>query len=83
MIFRSKPYGSPFLINGKFCFQANINGSINAEQVYKSSTVNGDFSANRVTEELRIGFSFNGGRSKSVYEFEDDNGVFSKTHNPQ
>jgi Protein of unknown function, DUF481 len=59
-------------------FQANINGSINAEEVYKSSSLNGDFSANRVTEELRIQFSFNGGRSKSVYEFEDNNGVFQK-----
>jgi hypothetical protein len=59
-------------------FQANVNGSINSEEVYKSSSLNGDFSANRVTEELRIGFSFNGGKSKSVYEFEDDNGVFQK-----
>ena len=59
-------------------FQVNVNGSVNAEEVYKSSSINSDMSASRVTEDLRIGFSFNGGKNKSVYEFEDDNGDFQK-----
>jgi len=59
-------------------FRINVNGSTSAEEVYKSSNLNSDFSASRVTEELRVGFSFNGGKNKSVYEFIDDNGDFQK-----
>jgi hypothetical protein len=59
-------------------FRANANGFASSDAVYKSSSLNGDFSASRITEELRVGFSVNGSKNKSVYEFEDDNGILQK-----
>ncbi len=55
-------------------FRVGANGNINADEVYKSSRISGNFSANRVTEELKTGFEIYAAKNKTTYELEDDNG---------
>jgi len=59
-------------------FRTSLNGYISTEEAYTTSSINGGFSANRVTEELKTGFEVNGGKNKSVYRFDDDNGIPQK-----
>jgi hypothetical protein len=56
-------------------FRLGINGNINADAVYKSNSYNGNFSANRTTNDLKISFNFNGGKNKTNYEFESTSGI--------
>jgi len=56
-------------------FRVGTNGNINADAVYKSLQYSGSFSANRTTEELKIGFSFYAGKNKSTYEYDAGNGI--------
>jgi hypothetical protein len=58
-------------------FRINANGFVSADAVYKTSSLNGDLSASRVTDKLRVGFSINGNKNKTAYEFEN-NGVLEK-----
>ncbi|MGQ0738563.1 MAG: hypothetical protein ACT4OJ_05840 [Bacteroidota bacterium] len=55
-------------------FRVGANGSMNVDEVYKESRLSGNLSANRVTEETKIGFELHGGKNKSNFEYEDDNG---------
>lgn len=59
-------------------FNTSINGHVQAEESIKNLGLFGEFSVNRVTEELKTGFEFGGGKNKSVYEAEDSNGVKEK-----
>lgn len=55
-------------------FRIGANGYISSDEVYTSSRLGANFAANRVTEELKVGFEANGGKSRDSYELEDDNG---------
>jgi len=60
-------------------FRIGVNGYISADAVYKSSRLSGNFSANRVTEDLKTGFEFYGGKNKTTFTL-DDNGNTQKIH---
>jgi len=49
-------------------------GRLSAEEAYKSYSISGNASANRVTEELKTGFSFSGGKYNSVYNYTNEEG---------
>ena len=55
-------------------FRAGANGYMNADEVYKSSRVGVNFTANRVTEELKVGFEARGGKNRDSYYLEDSAG---------
>ena len=55
-------------------FRVGFFGYINADAVYKSSSINTNISANRVTDESKIGFEINAGKNQTIYTLEDDNG---------
>ena len=58
--------------------QVGMNGSYNVDEVYKENQFRGELSANRVTEEIKVGFELDGGKNKSEFEYEDDNGNLVK-----
>ena len=53
-------------------FRTGVFGSINEEESVKESSFNGNISASRITEETKLVFDFNGGKNKTVFEYEDD-----------
>lgn len=55
-----------------------MSGSYNLDAVYHENQFNGNLSANKVTEEIKIGFNLNGGKNKSDYEYDDENGNIEK-----
>jgi len=57
---------------------AGMSGSYNLDAVYHENQFNGRLSADKVTEEIKIGFNLNGGKNKSGYEYKDDNGNIEK-----
>ncbi len=59
-------------------FRINSSGSLNLDEVYKESSIRGGISANRVTDEIKFGFELQGGKNRSQFEYEDDNGVLEK-----
>jgi hypothetical protein len=56
-------------------FRTGINGSIEMDEVYKSYRFNGEFSVNRVTEDIKVGFEISGGKNKNSYIDEDTSGI--------
>ncbi len=50
-------------------------GNVNGERVYTSYGYNGNISASRVTEELKVGFSIYGSNNRTSYIFETDTSV--------
>jgi hypothetical protein len=54
--------------------RTGINGSYQVDEVYKQNQFNAEMSANRVTEEIKIGFELNGGKNKDSYEVDDSTG---------
>jgi len=59
-------------------FRAGIFGNINAEESIHDHSYNGEISANRVTEELKVGIELNGGKNKGISEYEDSTGQILK-----
>ncbi len=53
-------------------FRISTNGNINANKTIKSYLYNGNVSASRVTEELKVSFSSWGTNNKTIYLFETD-----------
>jgi hypothetical protein len=59
-------------------------GNINGEKVYTSFGYNGNLSASRVTEELKVGFGLHGSNNKTTYTFVTDTSsekFIAKTNN--
>lgn len=50
----------------------SADGNVNGEQLLKSYGYNGNISSSRITEELKLGFSLWGSKSKATYTFETD-----------
>ncbi len=51
-------------------FNIGVNGSLNGDKVYKSTRYNGDMSARRITDKLKVTFRINGGKNETNYDFE-------------
>ena len=62
-------------------FRIGTNGNINADEVYKSFQYNGNFSANRTTEDLKVSFRIYGSKNKSTFEYETSSGIEKFTVN--
>jgi hypothetical protein len=60
-------------------FKTSVSGYASGEQSYKSAYLNGNFSANRVTEELKTSISAQ--YSYSVDKFEIDEDIITSEHN--
>lgn len=56
-------------------FRIGANGNFNGEKVYKGASYSGSFSANRITDQLKLSFSLNGNKNKTTYTIEDPTGV--------
>ena len=52
-------------------FRAGINGNINTDANYKSFSYNGNISASRVTDKLKVSFNLNMGKNRNTYEYND------------
>ncbi len=59
-------------------FRPGVNGGLNADANYKNLRYSGNLSANRVTNELKVSFSFNANKNKSIYAFTDTSGNTEK-----
>ena len=55
-------------------FRLGANGNIEADQNYLNTNLNGNFSANRTTEQTRIDFRFSTGKNRSVFKYENEDG---------
>jgi hypothetical protein len=55
-------------------FRVGANGNISADEVYKTSRFGGNLAANRVTEELKVGFEASGSKNRDSYYLEDSTG---------
>jgi hypothetical protein len=55
-------------------FNTGISGYYSADAVYQSSNLNGRFSANKITDDIKFGLSASIGRDRSVFTFEDSSG---------
>lgn len=52
-------------------FRLGANGFFSADEVYKTSRIGGNLAANRVTEELKVGFEMYGSKNRDSYYLED------------
>lgn len=59
-------------------FRVGTFGSLNMDAVYNESSFSGSLSANRITEDIKIGIEMNGGKNKSQFEYDDGNGNIEK-----
>jgi hypothetical protein len=59
-------------------FNINTNGSLSSDQVYKSFRYNGNLSASRITDQIKVRFNLSGGKNKTSYEFGDDSTGITK-----
>lgn len=60
-------------------FNLGADGSLDADQVYKSSRFSSDFSANRTTDKLKVGFRVYGNKRHSLYKYTDSSGTSNYT----
>lgn len=58
--------------------RVGANGGINADANYKDLRYSGNFSANRVTDDIKISFSASANKNKSIFEFDDGSGNIEK-----
>ncbi|MBC7875484.1 MAG: hypothetical protein H7Y01_15895, partial [Ferruginibacter sp.] len=59
-------------------FRVGVNGNLSADEVYKSSSLSFNLSANRVTEELKTGFEIYAGKNKTAFQLDNGNGTQEK-----
>lgn len=59
-------------------YRVSANGNMNADANYNNLSYSGYLSANRVTDKIKIGFSFGAGKNRSVFKYDDDNGSTEK-----
>jgi hypothetical protein len=59
-------------------FNISTNGSLNSDQVYKNFRYNGNLSASRITDKLKVRFNISGGKNRSSYEFGDSSTGITK-----
>jgi len=59
-------------------FTVETYGSLNMDAVYNESSFNGNLAARRITDQSKFGIELRGGKNKSQFEYEDDNGITQK-----
>jgi len=74
----NKPTKDPW---NYWVFRIESFGSINLDEVYKQTSLNGYLTASRVTDDIKLAFELNAGKNKSQFEYEDDNGNLEKYTN--
>lgn len=62
-------------------FNVGVDGRLNADKNYKSNRFSSNFSANRTTENIKVGFRIHGSKNHSVYQYEDSTGISKYTVN--
>jgi hypothetical protein len=62
-------------------FNVGVNGNLSADEVYKTSSVSLNLSANRVTDELKTGFQLYAGKNTTVFKLDNGNGGIDKITN--
>ena len=62
-------------------FRVESYNSVSLDAVYKQTSFNGYLSATKITDDIKIAFSLNGGKNKNVFEYTDDNGNLEKFTN--
>ena len=60
-------------------FNVGVDGRLNIDKNYKSDRFSSDFSADRTTEDLKVGFRVYGSKKHSVYQYEDSTGTSKYT----
>lgn len=55
-------------------FRVGASGNLSADEVYKSSRLSGDFTATRITEKIKTGFTFYASKNQTIFTLEDQNG---------
>jgi len=55
-------------------FRIGMNGSYDADENYKSSYLNGSFSADRITDKIKLGIDVDAGNSRASYKLDDGSG---------
>lgn len=60
-------------------FRVGVNGYLQKDENYQNGSLSGNFSTNRITEELKTGIEMSGGENKSIFETEDSQGNREKT----
>jgi hypothetical protein len=68
----SKPEKDPW---NYWVFRVGASGNMDADAVYKNFRYSSSLSANRTTEEWKLGFGVNGSRNRSAFEYDDGTGV--------
>ncbi|HEU5053739.1 MAG TPA: hypothetical protein VFT78_11530 [Hanamia sp.] len=56
-------------------FNVGVDGRLNIDKNYKNNRFSSDFSADRTTEDLKVGFRVYGSKNHSVYQYEDSSGT--------
>jgi hypothetical protein len=59
-------------------FRFGTNGGINADANYKNLRYSGNFSINRITDDLKVSFSMYANKNKSAFEFDNGSGSIEK-----
>lgn len=62
-------------------FRVETYGSISMDAVYNESSLSGNLSASRITDDTKLGIELQGGKNRSQFEYEDDNGNTQKIVN--
>ncbi len=81
---KSNPSGTTKDPWNYWVFKVGVNGNIRADAVYKSTNFNSSVSANRTTEEIKIGFNGRISKNNSGFEYKDSSGIKKitvKNHN--
>lgn len=61
-------------------FRSGVDGNFNSDQNYKSQNLSARFSANRVTDKIKVLFNVNGGENRNVFNIGTDK-LTIKNHN--
>ncbi len=56
-------------------YRAGVNGNINSDANYKSFSYNGNISAGRITDKLKVSFNASLGKNRNTYTYTDATGI--------
>ena len=56
-------------------FRVGANGNFNGDKVYKGVNYSTNVSVNRITDQIKVSFSFYANKNKTTYTIEDPNGI--------
>ena len=56
-------------------FRMGVNGNLSTDANYKSFNYNGNLSASRITDDLKLSFSISTGKNRNTYQYTDNSGT--------